>query len=81
MKSMLALAALASVALALPAAAVANQPDVRLSSMDPSAEDRAAEAVARQLLAATTVEFVIDLPDDYVSLDPDYDPLAGWTPD
>jgi hypothetical protein len=76
------IAAATLAAMLAPGAAVASQPDVSLRDVDRAAETVAAEELALQLIAAVNAaEFVIDLPADYVSMDPDYDPLAGWTPD
>lgn len=77
-----AIAALALAAMLTPGAVLASQPEVALADADRAAADTAAEQLALELMAAISeAEFVIDLPADYVSLDPNYDPLAGWTPD
>jgi hypothetical protein len=55
---------------------------VTLADADRAVEDVAADELAQQLLAATAdAQFTIDLPADYLSLDPNYDPLANWSPD
>jgi hypothetical protein len=75
-------AAAGLLALILPIAVLANQPPASLRDLAPPMISTAAgERFALLLLDPWLApEFTIDLPDGYVDLDPDRDPLAGWTP-
>lgn len=83
MKLRIVAAALSLTALAMPATALANQADVTLASFDRAAQDGPEQALAMELIAAISMapDYSIDLPAGYVSTDPNYDPLAGWSPD